>query len=88
MERVYTINNSILRVIFGDITTSKTDVIVSSDDAFLTMGGGVSKAIRMCASEVIYKDTEKHIPASLGDVIVTSAVNLPHKHVFHAITIS
>ena len=88
MERVYTINNSILRVIFGDITTSKTDVIVSSDDAFLTMGGGVSKAIRMCASEVIYKDTEKHIPASLGDVIVTSAVNLPHKYVFHAITIS
>lgn len=88
MERVYTINNSTLRVIFGDITTSATDVIVSSDDAFLTMGGGVSKAIRMCASEVIYKDIEKHIPASLGDVIVTSAVNLPHKYVFHAITIS
>ena len=88
MERVYTINNSTLRVIFGDITTSATDVIVSSDDAFLTMGGGVSKAIWMCASEVIYKDTEKHIPASLGDVIVTSAVNLPHKYVFHAITIS
>lgn len=88
MERVYTINNSTLRVIFGDITTSKTDVIVSSDDAFLTMGGGVSKAIRMCASVDIYKDTKKHIPASLGDVIVTSAVNLPHKYVFHAITIS
>lgn len=88
MERVYTINNSTLRVIFGDITTSKTDVIVSSDDAYLTMGGGVSKAIRMCASNDIYKDTEKHIPASLGDVVVTSAVNLPHKYVFHAITIS
>lgn len=39
MERVYTINNSTLRVIFGDITTSTTDVIVSSDDAYLTMGG-------------------------------------------------
>lgn len=88
MERVYTINNSTLRVLFGDITTSMTDVIVSSDDAYLTMGGGVSKAIRRCASEDIYKDTKKHIPASLGDVIVTSAVNLPHKYVFHAITIS
>lgn len=88
MERVYTINNSTLRVIFGDITTSKADVIVSSDDAYLTMGGGVSKAIRMCASNDIYKDTKKHIPASLGDVIVTSAVNLPQKYVFHAITIS
>ena len=88
MERVYTINNSTLRVIFGDITTSKTDVIVSSDDAYLTMGGGVSKAIRFCASNDIYKDTKKHIPASLGDVIVTSSVDLPHKYVFHAITIS
>ena len=88
MERVYTINNSTLRVIFGDITTSTTDVIVSSDDAYLTMGGGVSKAIRMCAGEDIYNDTKKHIPASLGDVIVTSAVSLPNKYVFHAITIS
>ena len=86
--RVYTINNSTLRVIFGDITTSKTDVIVSSDDAYLTMGGGVSRAIRICASGDIFKDTKKHTPASLGDVIVTSAVNLPHKYVFHAITIS
>lgn len=88
MERVYTVNNSTLRVIFGDITTSTTDVIVSSDDAYLTMGGGVSKAIRRCAGDDIYKDTRKHIPASLGDVIVTSAGNLPHKYVFHAITIS
>ena len=88
MERVYKINNSTLRVIFGDITKSTTDVIVSSDDAYLTMGGGVSKAIRMFASDDIYKDTKKHIPASLGDVIVTSAVDLPHKYVFHAITIS
>lgn len=52
------------------------------------MGGGVSRAIRMCAGNDIYIDTEKHIPATLGDVIVTSAVNLPHKYVFHAITIS
>lgn len=42
------------------------------------MGGGVSKTIRIFASDNIYKDTKKHIPASLGDVIVTSAVDLPH----------
>jgi O-acetyl-ADP-ribose deacetylase (regulator of RNase III) len=52
------------------------------------MGGGVSNAIRVVASDNIYKDTKKHIPASLGDVIVTSAVDLPHKYVFHAITVS
>lgn len=68
MERVYKINNSTLRVVFGNITTSTTDAIVSSDDVYLTMGGGVSKSIRMCASDNMYKETRKHIPATLGDV--------------------
>lgn len=88
MERIYNINNSTLKVVFGDITDSQTDVIVSSDDAFLTMGGGVSRAIMRKAGEDIYKETIKHTPAALGDVVVTGAGNLPHKYVFHTITIS
>lgn len=88
MERVYQINNSTLRVIFGDITSSTTDVIVSSDDEHLTMGGGISKAIRMKTGQDIYNETKKHTPACLGDVIVTGAYEMPHKYVFHSITIS
>jgi len=30
---------------FGDITSAVTDVIVSADDAYLSMGGGVSASI-------------------------------------------
>jgi O-acetyl-ADP-ribose deacetylase (regulator of RNase III) len=72
---------------FGDITTSNADVLVSSDDSYLTMGGGVSAAIRRAAGQSILLEVAKMIPAKLGDVVVTGAGSLPAKHVFHAITI-
>ena len=40
------IHNKIIRIYQGDITNLVTDVIVSSDDNYLTMGGGVSYKIR------------------------------------------
>jgi len=88
MKRTYNIKNSTLTIIFGDITTSEKEVIVSSDDGFLSMGGGVSGAIRKCCGESIGDEVKKHIPAALGDVIVTSAGLLPQKYIFHAVTIS
>lgn len=87
MERIYHFKNSKIRVVFGDITQSTTEVIVSSDDCFLSMGGGVSGMIRKCAGEVIFNDVKKHIPAKLGDVIVTGSGNLSSKYIFHIITI-
>lgn len=62
--------------------------MVSSDDGFLSMGGGVSGAIRRGCGEDIVKETKKHLPAKLGDVVVTSAGQLPQKYIFHAVTIS
>lgn len=85
--RVYQIGVSTLTLEFGDLTKSKADVLVSSDDDYITMGGGVSAAIRRAAGETILLDVAKKIPAQLGDVVVTSAGSLPAKHVFHAITI-
>lgn len=88
MERIYDIKGSRLKIVFGDILSSSKEVIVSSDDGFLSMGGGVSGAIRTGCGEEIVTETKKHIPASLGDVIVTSAGRLPQKYIFHAVTIS
>jgi O-acetyl-ADP-ribose deacetylase (regulator of RNase III) len=85
--RVYQIGASTLTLEFGDLTKSKADVLVSSDDDYISMGGGVSGAIRRAAGESILLDIAKKIPAHLGDVVVTSAGSLPAKHVFHAITI-
>lgn len=44
-SRQYIFNKSTLTVKFGNILESQSEVIVSSDDCYLSMGGGVSRAI-------------------------------------------
>lgn len=87
LSRTYQVGASTLSLAFGDITTSKADVLVSSDDSYLSMGGGVSAAIRRAAGESLLLEVSKKAPAKLGDVVVTGAGSLEAKHVFHAITI-
>lgn len=89
--RIYTFNRSTLTVKFGNIIETQAEIIVSSDDCYVTMGGGiagVSGAIYQAGGESIIKDAQKMIPVPLGDVIVTSAGKMKHqKYVFHCITI-
>ena len=87
MERTYLFNNSKLTIKFGSITESSCEVIVSSDDYYLSMGGGVSKSISQCAKGTIYNDVSKFRGSSVGDVVVTSAGIMPQKYIFHCITI-
>ncbi len=84
----YKLSNTIFRVTYGDITKFKADVLVSSDDSHLTMGGGVSAALSSAGGNVVYEEARKHIPLKLGDVAVTSAGKLSAKFIFHAVTIS
>jgi len=86
-QRTYNVGPSTLTLVFGDIINSTADVLVSSDDWYITMRGGVSAAIRGAGGDTILFDVAKHTPASLGDVVVTSAGFLKAKYVFHAITI-
>lgn len=86
-ERSYEVGQSRLTLRFGDLTKSAADVLVSSDDCNLSMGGGVSGAILRAGGQSILIEAAKRAPASLGDVLVTSAGALSAKHVFHAITI-
>lgn len=83
----YTINQTLLRVTYGDITQIDAEALVSSDDNCLTMGGGVSYSILVNAGYSIQEEARKHIPLKVGDVAVTSAGNLPAKYIFHAVTI-
>ncbi|MBQ9773001.1 MAG: TIR domain-containing protein [Lentisphaeria bacterium] len=87
-DNIFTIRNSSLRLINGNILDSKCDVIVSSDDNLLTHGGGVSLAIFNAGGNMIETDTKKHLPAPLGEVVVSTAGNLVQKMIFHAITIA
>ena len=86
-KRQYTINTSTLTIRFGNILDSDAEVIVSSDDNELSMGGGVSGAILVNGGEVILDDARKNIPAQLGDVIITTAGKLSQKYIFHSVTI-
>jgi hypothetical protein len=76
-RRTYQVGPSTLSLEFGEITTSTAAVLVSSDDSYLTMGGGVSAAIRRAAGQGILLEVAKKIPAKLGDVVVTGAGSLP-----------
>jgi O-acetyl-ADP-ribose deacetylase (regulator of RNase III) len=85
--RSYTFEKSRINIVFGDITSSTAQVIVSSDDYYITMGGGVSGAILRAGGQEIMIDAAKKVPAKLGDVVVTTAGRLKAQYVFHAITI-
>jgi O-acetyl-ADP-ribose deacetylase (regulator of RNase III) len=85
--RTYGLGHSTLTLVFGDITKSEASVVVSSDDYYLSMGGGVSAAIRRAGGEAIALDAAKKVPAQLGDVVVTTAGDLPADYIFHAVTI-
>lgn len=88
MEKIYTINNATITIKFGNIIDSNAEVIVSSDDSTLNMGGGISKAIREAAGWTIVTDAQKKAPAKIGDVVVTHAGNMRQKFIFHIITIN
>ncbi len=86
-SKTYAINNSTVKVVFGDILTSGMDVIVSCDDCSMSMNGGLSRHILMGAGDTLLADTRKLAPARIGDAKMSTAGNLPYKYIFHAITI-
>jgi O-acetyl-ADP-ribose deacetylase (regulator of RNase III) len=87
-SRTYLVGASELTVIRGDIVTSTCQVLVSSDDVNLSMGGGVSQAIMEAGGPAQLQHERWKKPHSrLGDIVVTSAGALPARYVFHAITI-
>lgn len=80
-------NSSYLTIRFGNILESNAEVIVSSDDNTLSMSGGVSEAIASMGGNTIQNDAKKNIPVQLGDMIITTAGELPQKYIFHCVTI-
>ncbi|WP_433431272.1 macro domain-containing protein [Nonomuraea sp. CA-141351] len=87
MTTAYRIGSSLFRVGYGDLTESTAEVLVSSDDNYLTMGGGVSMALSVKAGAELRLHARKLLPLSLGDVGVTTAGQLSAKYVFHAVSI-
>lgn len=85
-EQTYEFGGSRVTVKLIKLEQCKADVLVSSDDHMLSMKGGVSQALLRAGGQGIRHDANKQVPATLGDVVVTTAGALPAKHIFHAIT--
>jgi O-acetyl-ADP-ribose deacetylase (regulator of RNase III) len=89
----YSFGARTLEVVYGDLALVPADALVSSDDNYLTMGGGVSAALLGRAGPAMREHARKFLtpqgpsPLRRGDVVVTTAGLLPAKFVFHAVTI-
>jgi O-acetyl-ADP-ribose deacetylase (regulator of RNase III) len=86
-QRTYHIAGNLLTIDVGSVLDVPAEVVVSSDDYLLTMGGGVSAAIRMAAGSALVLDAAKAVPREAGDVVVTTAGALSARYVFHVVTI-
>jgi O-acetyl-ADP-ribose deacetylase (regulator of RNase III) len=83
----YRIGRSVFRVGYADLAQSSAEVLVSSDDNYLSMGGGVSRSLLHAGGSEIQSHARKLLPLKQGDVAVTTAGRLRAKYIFHAVTI-
>jgi O-acetyl-ADP-ribose deacetylase (regulator of RNase III) len=86
-RRAYQIAANRLTIDIGSVLDIPAEVVVSSDDYVLSMGGGVSAAIRTAAGTAVVLDAAKAVPREAGDVVVTTAGALPSRYIFHVVTI-
>ena len=76
----------VLRVARGDIVREQADALVTSDDEYLSMGGGVSQAILWAAGREIEKEAWRYVPVRPGRTVVTSGGKLKARFIFHGVT--
>jgi O-acetyl-ADP-ribose deacetylase (regulator of RNase III) len=83
-------SGAVLIIRSGNIVHEEVDAIVSSDDDYLTMGGGfhgVSGAIYQAAGPSIREETKRYVPVRQGRAVVTSAGRMKARFVFHGVTL-
>ena len=69
-----------------DITVMEVDAIVNAANSQLVQGGGVCGAIFKAAnSDALMLECQKLAPVASGNAVITSAYNLPAKHIIHAV---
>ena len=83
------INNTLIRLIKGDITKERIDAIVNAANSSLMGGGGVDGAIHRAGGPAILESCKKiaakigRLPA--GEAVITTGGNLPAKYVIHTV---
>ncbi len=78
------LNNLVIELFHGDITSSDADVIVNAANNELWMGAGVAGAIKAKGGIDIEKQAVEKGPIPIGASIVTGAGKLSARYVVHA----
>ncbi|MHA1713391.1 MAG: macro domain-containing protein [Candidatus Ranarchaeia archaeon] len=79
------VGRSVIRLVQGDITKIKADVIVNAANAQLVLGGGVAGAIRREGGPSIQEECDRIGGTSVGNAVITGAGSLQARYVIHAV---
>ena len=74
-----------MRILKGDITSFKADVMVTAANTYLRGGGGVDAAVHQAAGPELLESLKDHNGCETGDAVITEAFNLDAKYVIHAV---
>ena len=73
-----------VRIEEGDLTEAEVDAIVNAANTALLLGAGVASAIRDRGGPAIQAECDERGPVALGEAALTTAGQLPARHVIHA----
>jgi O-acetyl-ADP-ribose deacetylase (regulator of RNase III) len=79
------VNNTMVEVVRGSVVEQKVDAIVNAANTGMRGGGGIDGVIHRKAGKGLMEELIRVAPhgAKTGQVVVTGAHNLPHKHILH-----
>jgi len=77
--------HTLLKLVEGDITERKVDVIVNPANSYLKHGGGVAGAIVRKGGRIIQEERSKIGFVKVGSSVITSSGNLSCKAIIHTV---
>jgi len=85
MSAKFQINDTIIRLVEGDITDLEVDAIVNAANTQLVLGSGVAGAINEKGGPSIQEECNKLGGTYVGGAVMTGAGDLKAKNVIHAV---
>jgi O-acetyl-ADP-ribose deacetylase (regulator of RNase III) len=79
------INQSMLRVVKGDITDTEVEAFVYYATTDLQLGSGFGNAIAIRGGQSIQKELEQFGTVETGESVITAAGKLKSKYIVHAV---